>query len=110
VREGRADEARALREGVVADALVSPADVTKVMARRALAAIHPDEAEEIWRSMYDAGAILRVYGAFGFPGADRVEALLPALSAPDPGISALAAVGLLPPEDVPPIQMPRPKE
>jgi hypothetical protein len=107
VREGRDEEARAMREGVIADALVEQADVIKIMARRSLAAVHPDQSEQFHRAMYEAGAIQRVYGAFGLPDADRVSAMLPALSAPDPGISALAAVGLLPPRDVPPIQMPK---
>jgi len=106
VRADRMDEARKLREGVVADALVAQSQAIRVIARRTLAAVHPEDAPAIYRQLYESGAIQRVYGVFGVPGADPVEALLPALSAPDPGISALAAAALLPPAGRSPVQMP----
>ena len=107
VGAGDMEEARKLLEGPIADAIVTGADYVRIGMRRGLAAVHPDRSEEIHRALYDAGAVQRVYGVFGLPGVDRVAALLPALSAPGPDVSGLAAVGLMPPRDRSPIQMPK---
>ncbi|MHC4940228.1 MAG: hypothetical protein ACYTHK_14880 [Planctomycetota bacterium] len=110
VRAGKNARANELLEGTIADALVGPSDTVRVMARRILAAVHPERSVAYHRELYEAGGIQRVFGYFGIPDGDRIQALLPALMAPDPAISTLAAVGLLRGDNPSPIQLPTPKE
>jgi hypothetical protein len=110
IEQNKLEEAKKLYDSRVELALISGTTDIRIFSHRVLAATHPERSVELHKSLLDAGGISSVYGVHGVPGASLAETSLPALSAPDPGFTALAAVGLCRLDGPPPIQLPVAKQ
>ena len=110
LKEGKLTEAQKLYDNRIEEALIHGATDVRVFAHRALAAIVPERSLELHKKLLESGGIASIYGAFGVPDAPVFTTLIPALSSPDPGFTALAAVGLRKLDAPPPIQLPIAKE
>jgi hypothetical protein len=100
-------EARAKKLSVlVGDATYVRSTNIKVLARRVLAAIFPEQSDAIHRELVEQGGVDSIYGAMALPFEERIPVLLPALTANAPDNASLAVVGLLDIAAPVPIQMP----
>jgi hypothetical protein len=105
VRESGADASIQDARAVLERGLYDSNDLVRVLCFRVLAAVDPQSAGALVEQKAAERGLTPLFAAFHLEPERRVPLLVPFLAVQDPGIAAIAAVGLRDPHAPPPIQL-----